>query len=847
MAKARYQSASPEEKNMMILTGYHKPVNDKPIVLLDQNQLQPPLPETEKKEESELNKLLNADSSLFGSIKTTEDINEYFTQKEIDKNLLRNLNSAERKNLINDSKSDAEAKKRLDRYLDEWVKTKASSGDNDEAFYRKSLNSDAIKSLAIKEVMVKSPNEINYINRKNELNEALKESGVPTHFYKDDSFDLEDFLQDENVFQWGATGMDKEWSWLKDFDGKQPVGSQSFYVLNAVNNPNGYGRKRRPDDDKFVEGETIDVSTFGGDPFKAIKENKYTNKDQIGYNIREAVTSGNTDAWFSDRYIDLKKWNTSINKQWANYTEKVNQHNALVSSNNYMDKSAMQRAEKELNSERVKLLKQQAFIDNAREELDELKIQYNDVYNREYYKKKEKDGGFVGGLFKSFYEGITSMPQAIGSVGVSLTPGELLIGPDGVSAYDLEKAGGDRALAAKNAVKRQYIGLVDKASEAISNTSEEYMNSEDRGMFQQALNSVVNSVATAVSGGGHGALTKAAFFSMSYNIIDEEMSDERFDDMSTAQKMAVAGTYGMIIGALEQLGYKLSTGALKNFKGIDRFVAQSLRGVPKGSSREVIETAINNNLQAKLLSGALKVESGALVETATEESQTLLGDIVMKNVVNNLNEYEYFQDVPSTIAEAYEAIKEEIGVTLIASHIFALGGGAKEAITNGISNMKSDRAFQADMDILNDDGTRAQAYEAIAKKVESGEITKEEGESQINSIKEMYSIINSMPEEMTTRQKKESFNLILERNRLEKEIEGKDKALVENKIQRVNEINEQLKIISKEDAVQEQSTAEVSDVEASRVSEEVEEGVPTAEPEDPQQNLKSLPKKVRKK
>ena len=86
-----------------------------------------------------------------------------------------------------------------------------------------------------------------------------------------------------------------------------------------------------------------------------------------------------------------------------------------------------------------------------------------------------------------------------------------------------------------------------------------------------------------------------------------------------------------------------------------------------------------------------------------------------------------------------------------------------------------------------------------------------------------------MPSELPVESKRQAYNLILERNKIEKQIEGKDPNLVAAQTERVKEINEQLKGLSY--AVQEQGADAVPVQSGTGVGTEMEEGVSKTEPQ----------------
>ena len=75
-------------------------------------------------------------------------------------------------------------------------------------------------------------------------------------------------------------------------------------------------------------------------------------------------------------------------------------------------------------------------------------------------------------------------------------------------------------------------------------------------------------------------------------------------------------------------------------------------------------------------------------------------------------------------------------------------------------------------------------------------ISKQEAKDIIRGIDEASSIAKSIPESLSTRDKRKSFNLLVEKKNLNQEIVGKDEALVSKQKERINAINEELKTIS---------------------------------------------------
>jgi hypothetical protein len=80
----------------------------------------------------------------------------------------------------------------------------------------------------------------------------------------------------------------------------------------------------------------------------------------------------------------------------------------------------------------------------------------------------------------------------------------------------------------------------------------------------------------------------------------------------------------------------------------------------------------------------------------------------------------------------------------------------------------------------------------------NGTMTKGEAQSALNDINLVEGVFNSIDENLPEMAKLTAFNLINERNRLEKEKQGKDPALSKGKTDRINEINDKLAELPKQ-------------------------------------------------
>jgi hypothetical protein len=275
----------------------------------------------------------------------------------------------------------------------------------------------------------------------------------------------------------------------------------------------------------------------------------------------------------------------------------------------------------------------------------------------------------------------------------------------------------------------------------------------------------------------------------------------------------------MTIGALENLGFKFTTGATKSplfNKFVNNIVFRTFSNLPKDASATLMQNELKRNTAAMLANAGLRIVGGALVEGAVEGTQQL-DEIAIKNISNGITDKDYFQDVPDITTA--DGINKAIGAAATDAYYGFLGGlimsaGSESisAIRDGYSNRKSDDDFAIFSNSLKDNNLRSSIESDIKSKIVSGDITKEEAKAQIESMNKSYSILQSIPDNLSLRDQRDSFNLILEKQKIQKETEGKDPALVAAQTNRINEINNELKTIS-ENAVKE-STKPVEEVTA---------------------------------
>jgi hypothetical protein len=475
------------------------------------------------------------------------------------------------------------------------------------------------------------------------------------------------------------------------------------------------------------------------------------------------------------------------------------------------------------------------YIDNKMHELSLKEYKLNerdhDVRNIEknyskaaavYYKGKEEKGNLLGNIASGFASGITNIQKAGLEEAADLLPS--VLGAENVFnpvQYQQMKDEGmsddDIMDYASKELKRGVLenikdGIIDVSS--LGSTTKEYKSSEDRGVLENVGNFLAESIGTSLSGGGNPGLTRLAFFTQSYNGMKDQMVGEEFDGLSEGEKTLIAVPYGLVVGALEKFGYDASLGFSKSGvfnKTINGILRKTLTELPKDATVETLKRTVNAEVSNLVKSGAIKIAAGSIAEGTVEGMQSL-AETSTKNIVNQLYDKDLFKGVPDLttkkgVMEALDMAKTDAAYGALGGLIMSGASISNQTYKQAKFNETSDYNFDLFYNSMMDDKLRKSIEYNTKLKVKNGELTKEEALEEIESIRKNTGVLKTIPTELSNRDKKESFNLILEKQKLETEIEGKNDNLVAPKKARIEEINNELKTIG-ENATKESNKQE---------------------------------------
>ena len=274
--------------------------------------------------------------------------------------------------------------------------------------------------------------------------------------------------------------------------------------------------------------------------------------------------------------------------------------------------------------------------------------------------------------------------------------------------------------------------------------------------------------------------------------------------------------------------------------------------------------------------GVLTIAAGGVAEFETGAAQEI-ADISAKAIYNNIKDADMFQ-TPDSFRDGFNQVLKAGAQEMVGGWIMSVPGAMSNAAASKDFTRLDNGVFEVFEDMVGD-GSSSPVFKLIEidlkNKINSGELTVRQAKEEQNTFNELKGVYNLIPSDYTTDQKKIALGLLLNKQKLEQSIAGKDPSSVksvQNKIDAINtslekigrdalaatenpnlgRVDDEEKIITEEDAVtslkeqgienptseqikteqdalQKQSTESVDAQESSRSSEEVGQGLPNSQ------------------
>lgn len=354
-------------------------------------------------------------------------------------------------------------------------------------------------------------------------------------------------------------------------------------------------------------------------------------------------------------------------------------------------------------------------------------------------------------------------------------------------------------------------GVTEKIRPVITNlfgdksVTQEYIKDVERNNFVGgAVLGAAQSIPAMI---GPKYMRIAGMFLQGSDFIDEEIQNNpESKNLTEREKAAIKTVIGVPVALLEDYGFRNLIG---NSSVVSNLIFRALGKGGVGITGKTFAEFVRNDIESGLLRAGLTAAGGAAAEFETglfqqawENTVKAVYNEVNSKVMNNPEQRKIFNSPDfwsgDMLMDVFKGGAQEAIGGLVLGVPNTISAGMRSQGFKGIS----DSQFKVFEEMANDDNILNAWISSLKAKVANGDLKPAEAKEQLNDYRNAVGLYRQLPDNLTTQQKKEAMNLIRERNVIQQQIENKDPQLTRKQRDRINQINEQLKVLP-ENAIQE--------------------------------------------
>ena len=361
----------------------------------------------------------------------------------------------------------------------------------------------------------------------------------------------------------------------------------------------------------------------------------------------------------------------------------------------------------------------------------------------------------------------------------------------------------------KKDVKSRALPLIRIGNREIfgdADTTKQFSDLKEKGFWGGAILGVSKSLPAMIGGAsvaGWAQRTAQMYTQISDGLAVEMENDPSFANITENEKLAITLPIGIVSAALEELGLrnlKASKGVINSL--VLKVLGKSGTGVTAKTFRELVE----NEVESSLARGLLTITAAGVAEFETGAAQEVT-ETGFKMIYDKIKGEDMF-NTPDSKLDFVENILVAGAQEAIGGFILGVPSGVSAAYSKKGFLKMDDASFETFANMANDEKMQSAYIASLKDKITQGIMTEKEAKEELNNYRNSAGLFRSLPEGLSTQQKKEAMNLLKEKRDLENYVDGKDDALVVKQKSRIAEINDSLTKLSETDAIQEQTTDE---------------------------------------
>lgn len=348
---------------------------------------------------------------------------------------------------------------------------------------------------------------------------------------------------------------------------------------------------------------------------------------------------------------------------------------------------------------------------------------------------------------------------------------------------------------ARKDIKKEFIPKIKNSlKDVLGIDIDDYKRQEfrEKSLIYEGLEGMAGSL-RAMMGGKHQRI--AQFALLGINALDEEtLNDPTFNEVSETEKYKFKAPIALVAGILENIGFRNMMG---KSPALLKFITKNVMGkAATNATVKDFETLVGKEITNLYARYGVRVFTAAAGEFETGALQELT-EVGIKEIYDASKEKDLFKN-PDILS------KEMFNQTVKAGVLEAIGGFAMGSVANvnrTVQEGKQVRELNELFDTVDKIALNPKIIKALRAQqkilLDAGDITQEQYDDNIKGIDNVSSISSKIPQDISQEDRRKAFDLIVEKQGLEKKVAGLDYAMGQTIRDRVNQINEELVEISK--------------------------------------------------
>lgn len=321
-------------------------------------------------------------------------------------------------------------------------------------------------------------------------------------------------------------------------------------------------------------------------------------------------------------------------------------------------------------------------------------------------------------------------------------------------------------------------------------TTEQWRDMQKESFWGGAILGLAESLPAMV--GGNWAQRTANMYLLTTDQLNQEMeSNPEFDDISESEKYYVTAPVGVAVASLETFGFR----NVINQKGLlNGVIMRALGRSTKSTSAKTFSQFIKEDVESMMARGILTVGAGGLAEFETGAAQQA-AEITIKEIYNTAKGKDMFQ-TPNTWIEFAGDVLQGGAQEAIGGFVLSTPGAIVNAVNNKEMSLIDDDSFNMLKDMSGDAEFASMYGQSLRQKVSAGEMTEAEAKQKFDDFNRIVAVTEQIPTDLNLDDQKKALELLVEKQTLYEQINGRDKSLVKDKTDRVKEIDAELASMS---------------------------------------------------